>query len=943
MIRCPTCGTLNQDSRKSCSNCGKTLPQTKIRCPKCGTLNSVGNLLCDNCNARLVQPEGIIPSDLPAESDSRAGSSPVKGISLPTRATVNDSDVAHTGEDELPDWLRDLTEDSEGFFGAAGESTEEPKEDKGDTSSGYPDWLSGLLDENADFGAAEEAGEPEPERQDELTFEANALPDWFAGEAAPDDELTPDSADDSLSELPDWLLTTADTGGSPAEASDTPDLPDWLTASAEATPAETPMDSELPDWLTEAQIPTADTTSDDAYGPSASTDSLDVETQPATSEPLARPSTAPQLSADLPDWLAEAQTPTADTTSNDAYGPSASTDTPDVETQPATHEPLTRPSAEPQLSADLPDWLSTVGDGEDSGNTSLPDWLPEPSDTPAPDPSAQPHARPPGAWEEDAAAAASEAGEAATTDAPEMPTTSPASPEPEPADLPEWLSDLGGDPVALGGAAIFAGDDEIPEEPAAQPQEKPDWLEEKKPATEIAQYELTAPAFVQGDTAIDGEEELAPSEGDPSEMPDWLRGLDFSSPVQPQAPSDIFEGDVPAPAELPSWLQELKLQSPPAAVLGISDEPVNADIPDWLHALRPEPGEAGEAPPRRVALPTPAEPEGPLQGVPGVLQPFASIDAPADIKTVTEIAIPEAVIAQAQLWQRLLERPRSAERPVSHARPHSKAAATLIRLLVAAILTLGVLGAFLLLPEELRLATALPAQIAPGAPALIEGLNALQPGDRVIVAVEYGIAYAEEMSQIAIPVLQQLTEQQAEITIVSTLPEGAVLGATLAAEAESLTAEAEALAVEAETPAEPAQLDGGYLAGNASGISAFLSQPDAQAARHVLILASRPERLRWWIEQVRLAYDSAPTPVSLSVGVSASAGPIVAPYLRTLQIQGWLVGLPDALAYRELRGVEDTDNAARALDVLMLAHWAAGGLLVIGLFVSLVAGKKGAR
>jgi hypothetical protein len=226
--------------------------------------------------------------------------------------------------------------------------------------------------------------------------------------------------------------------------------------------------------------------------------------------------------------------------------------------------------------------------------------------------------------------------------------------------------------------------------------------------------------------------------------------------------------------------------------------------------------------------------------------------------------------------------------------------------------------------------------VAPGAPALIEGLDALQPGDRVIVAVEYGMAYAEEMSQIAIPVLQHLTAQQAEITIVSTLPEGAALGAALAAEAKLI-------ATEAEAQAGPAQLDGGYLAGNASGISAFLSQPDALAARHILVLASRPERLRWWIEQVQLAYDSAPTPVPLSVGASASAGPVVAPYLRTPQIRGWLVGLPDALAYRELRGVEDIDSAARTLDVLMLAHWTAGGLLVIGLLVSLVAGKRGAR
>ncbi len=875
MIRCPTCGTLNQDSHKSCSNCGTALPQTKVRCPECGTLNSVGNLLCDNCNSRLIQPEGIIPSNLPAESDSHAEGSPVRGISLPTRATANNSDVPPAGEDELPDWLSGLTEDSEEFFETAGSPAEEPEEDKADSSSGHPDWLSGLLDENADFGATEEPDEAEHKTQDELTFESDALPDWFVGEAAPDDELTPDGADDSPSELPDWLLAAADTSGTPTEASDTADLPDWLTALSEATPAETPMDSELPEWLAEARAPTADADTDYVL---------------------------------------------------------------DAETQPATREPLIQPSAEPQVSADLPDWLSAVDDSEESGNIELPDWLQEPAETPVPDLTAQPRTEPPGASEEEVAASAT--AEAAVSEvgevAPEMPAISPASPEPEPADLPEWLSGLEVSTTAPGGVAIFTGDDEIPEMLTAQSQEESSQLDILKPATEATQYEPTAPAHIQRDTGIDWEEELTFSEDTPTKIPDWLRGLDISEPKQPQVQSDIFGGDIPAPAVLPSWLQELRPQSSPATLFGVSNEPVNADIPDWLQALRPEPGEAGRVPTSRVALPTPAEPEGPLQGVPGVLQPVALIDAPADLKTVAETAIPESVIAQAQLWQSLLERPRSAKRPVSQVQPPKEAAVTLIRLLVAAIFILGILGAFLLLPEGLRLATASPAQVAPGAPALIDSLDTLQPGDRVIVAVEYGIAYAEEMSQIAMPVLQQLTAQQAEITIVTTLPEGAALGAALAAEAELL-------AVEAAAQPGPAQLDGGYLAGNAGGISAFLTQPDAQAARHILVLSSRPERLRWWIEQVELAYKGAPTPVSLSVGVSASAGPIVAPYLRTLQIQGWLVGLPDALAYRELRGVEGIDSAARTLDVLMLAHWAAGGLLVIGLLVSLVAGKKGAR
>jgi len=884
MIRCPTCGMLNQDNSKSCSNCGTILPQTKVRCPECGTLNSVGNLLCDNCNARLIQPEGIIPSNLPTESDNRAEGSPVKGISLPTRATANDSDVPHAGEDELPDWLSGLTEDSEEFSETAGSPAEEPGDDEADSSSGHPDWLSGLLDENADFGAADEPDEAEHKTEDELTFESDALPDWFVGEAAPDNEPTPDSADDSLYELPDWLLATADTSDTPAEASETPDLPDWLTALSEATPTETPVDSELPEWLAEAQAPITD--------------------------------------ADTNIVL-------------------------DAETQPATPEPPIQPSAEPQLSADLPDWLSAVDDSEESSNIELPDWLREPAETPVPDLSAQPHGDAAGASEEEIAvstaeeaapreAVVSEVGEVAPTDTPERPAISPASPEPQPADLPAWLAGLEVSTTAPGGVAIFADDNKRPEKLTAQSEENPSQLEDIKPTTEASQYEPAEPPLIQGDTGIDWEEKLTFSEDTPAEIPDWLRGLDISEPKEPQAPSGIFGENMPAPAELPNWLQELRPQSSPATLFGVSNEPVNADIPDWLQALRPEPGEASGAAARLAGLPTPAEPEGPLQGVPGVLQAAALIDAPAGVKTVAKTAMPESVIAQAQLWQSLLERPRSAERPVSQAQPPNEAAVTLIRLLVAAIFILGSLGAFLLLPEGLRLATALPAQVAPGAPALIEGLDALQPGDRVIVAVEYGMAYAEEMSQIAMPVLQQLTAQQAEITIVSTLPEGAALGA-------ALTAEAELLAAEAEVQPGPAQLDGGYLAGNASGISAFLSQPDAQAAHHILVLASRPERLRWWIEQVQLAYGSAPTPVSLSVGVSASAGPIVAPYLRTLQIQGWLVGLPDALAYRELRGVEDVNSAARTLDVLMLAHWAAGGLLVIGLLVSLVAGKKGAR
>ena len=166
MIRCPNCGTINRDGRRSCRECGSALPQTKLRCPECGTLNPVGNLFCDNCDTGLISPEKVVPSEVEGEEESVAP--PVKGISLPTRAIEDDDDE----EAALPDWLLGLADQE--MTGPVSEAEPQSVEAGAEDEGGYPEWLSGLVDEEA-FNGEEPEASPDA---DAFSLEDEHLPDW---------------------------------------------------------------------------------------------------------------------------------------------------------------------------------------------------------------------------------------------------------------------------------------------------------------------------------------------------------------------------------------------------------------------------------------------------------------------------------------------------------------------------------------------------------------------------------------------------------------------------------------------------------------------------------------------------------------------------------------------------------------------------------------------
>jgi len=251
----------------------------------------------------------------------------------------------------------------------------------------------------------------------------------------------------------------------------------------------------------------------------------------------------------------------------------------------------------------------------------------------------------------------------------------------------------------------------------------------------------------------------------------------------------------------------------------------------------------------------------------------------------------------------------------------------LFRWVITVLLFAGLFAAFWLVPEGLRLAQASPTRTAPGVPALIESVERLGTGDTVVLAIEYSPAYAEEMEQVAAPILAHLASRGVAALVVSSLPEGVGLGYALPSLPETRNVEGD-----------------GFLAGGASGIAAFLAGSEAVEADQVLVLGSEPQRVTWWLEQNALRGAEAQP---ISVGLSASAGPLLAPYLEGGRVEGWVTGLSQALAYRETRGDADLRGdgsegaTGRVVDLLMIAHWAVAALLLIAFFYNLF-GKRGA-
>jgi len=344
----------------------------QVRCPMCGKPNPADAEVCRYCHARLkpLRP-GEIPqpqetsdleSNLPdwmrqiqeesapaqAEADDllQAFRDEVEEV-LPEAPATEDEDLwAEMGaeEDDLPDWLKSLGEETAPEASAPSETGPAAAEDD------LPDWLG-------DTAPADEETATDALGGEEPAAEPGELPDWLETLGT---EAAEPAAEAPVEEegLPDWLSsaepaaeeTATDALGGEEPAAEPGELPDWLetlgTEAAEPA-AEVPAEEEdLPDWLSSAE-PAAKEIASDALGgeePAAEPGELPdwLETLGTeTAEPAAE---VPAEEEGLPDWLSSAE-PAAEKIASDALGGE-------------------EPAAEP---GELPDWLEALEASAEAG------------------------------------------------------------------------------------------------------------------------------------------------------------------------------------------------------------------------------------------------------------------------------------------------------------------------------------------------------------------------------------------------------------------------------------------------------------------------------------------------------------------------------------------------------------------------------------------------
>jgi hypothetical protein len=266
----------------------------------------------------------------------------------------------------------------------------------------------------------------------------------------------------------------------------------------------------------------------------------------------------------------------------------------------------------------------------------------------------------------------------------------------------------------------------------------------------------------------------------------------------------------------------------------------------------------------------------------------------------------------------------AAEEPAPVTVERAGRAERLLRFIVVVVLVAGVLAAVIRpdLVSALLPSVGLPAGYPRGPARMHDTLRLVGSNDRVMLAFEYGPLEADELDLVAAPLIRQLAEQGARMTLVSTRADGLVAGRALLRQA---FVEADGLGFSDLSDVQRTIESGAYRPGGAVGVAHLLQSfavPDV-----VVIFAARPGRLRRWVEQVQVL-DGPPVVVA---GTSASAeGPAIALLSSEPALLGGVVSGVSGAAYYERIS---SGGVAGGAAFERLAAIAAGNLAVVVLVI----------
>lgn len=538
------------------------------------------------------------------------------------------------------------------------------------------------------------------------------------------------------------------------------------------------------------------------------------------------------------------------------------------------------------------------------------------------------------------------------------PSSAPAPAATPSGDLPDWLSNLppiSDQPASRTPALVDTGSLDLVAKPA---EGLPDWM-----------ADLDA-AFVPSEPASE-----VPGKSDvfdlPADLPDWMKSAastDESKPAEEErrsllTPSPPEEPPKPTPtssspaffpgmeplgedevgelfaAELPEWLSNVAPAEPKSEPQAADASLAPGELPSWVQAMRPVESVLPQAQGAPTTPAGPAEQQGPLAGLSGVLPILPGL-GPSKRPTAYSnmLQASEDQQANAALLERLL---------ASETEPKPLGSSSSIVLSQRVLRwAIAIILIFLVTIISLSGSQVTPLPNLPGETfAAINAINAIPNDSPILIVFDYEPSLAGEVEAAAASLIDNLIlVHHPRLTLLST----------------SLNGPALAEHFMKATQSQHTYLSGanyinlGYLPGGAAGVLGFAEAPHMMMPRTldgtsvwdlppgqgintiadyaaVIVLTDQAESARVWIEQAGPLMNGRP----MLLVTSAQAGPMLQPYVLSGQAAGMVSGLVGGASVEQAavrpglsRGYWDAFGLTMMIVVLMIFIGSAWNLVV---------------